>query len=381
MEIAASPVSTNYVAPQDVETNPEAAGVAGQQNAPEQSAAADTCPAPPPDGSPAPRSQSLPPDSAVPANIALQLKQSPGGGSSASGPIPESSPPASAPKQAPTPMPKPQPQPQPPASQPKSPGPQPQPLAPPPKSPSPQPQPPGPPPKSPSPQQQPPGPLPQPPRQGNAPVWPSIVTAGVTTAVDIAGKVTREIGTTKILASGRYAPRGANGRFVPTNGGDPAVKISSLTGKVNYGMSSPNPGSYVSKPGMQSGLAQGAKLAKVGDVLGKANVALAVAGVGLDVYNQWQADSKAGVSTEDKVGNAVGTAAVGAGGIVASIAVGAAIGTAIPVPIVGTVVGAVVGGVVGCAISVGLGDAARTAGREVVHGISNVARAIGDWFH
>ena len=56
----------------------QAADPASQQNAPAQDTAADT-PAAPADGTPVTRSSLLPPDSAVPANIALQLKQRPVG--------------------------------------------------------------------------------------------------------------------------------------------------------------------------------------------------------------------------------------------------------------------------------------------------------------
>jgi len=84
--ISGSPVS-GYVSPfKDLETPPQATDAASQQNAPAQGTAANT-PAAPPDGTPVTRSSSLPPDSAIPAGIALQLKAgvAPGGAATGAG--------------------------------------------------------------------------------------------------------------------------------------------------------------------------------------------------------------------------------------------------------------------------------------------------------
>jgi len=70
MEVTASSV-TGYAAPQDVEANLDAADTAGQQDTLAQDTAA------PADGTPVTRNSFLPPDSALPASIALQLKQPP----------------------------------------------------------------------------------------------------------------------------------------------------------------------------------------------------------------------------------------------------------------------------------------------------------------
>jgi LysM repeat protein len=71
MEINQSPVF-NHVASPDVETNPKATDAASQQGAQMQDIAAA-----PADGTPVTRSSSLPLDSAIPANIAIQLRQPP----------------------------------------------------------------------------------------------------------------------------------------------------------------------------------------------------------------------------------------------------------------------------------------------------------------
>jgi hypothetical protein len=68
-----SPVH-NHVAFPDVENNLDAAATAKLQNEPERNALEDTGSAVPPDGTPATRSESLPPDSAIPASIALRIK-------------------------------------------------------------------------------------------------------------------------------------------------------------------------------------------------------------------------------------------------------------------------------------------------------------------
>jgi hypothetical protein len=69
MTITTSSVS-NQAALADVQSAPEATDAAGPQDAQTQDSAAA-----PPNGTPVPRSPSLPPDSAIPANIAIQLRQ------------------------------------------------------------------------------------------------------------------------------------------------------------------------------------------------------------------------------------------------------------------------------------------------------------------
>jgi len=69
--------ASNRVA-QSIDANAQTADAAEQQGTPAQNTAPNTAAAVPADGTPVPRSNSLPPDSAVPANIARQLGLSPG---------------------------------------------------------------------------------------------------------------------------------------------------------------------------------------------------------------------------------------------------------------------------------------------------------------
>jgi len=86
MNIAAAATSISNLVVQgakDLGANPNPTDAASQPAAPAQNSAPDV-PSTPPDGTPVTRSPSLPPDTAVPANIALQLKQ-PSTGSAQSG--------------------------------------------------------------------------------------------------------------------------------------------------------------------------------------------------------------------------------------------------------------------------------------------------------
>jgi len=69
------PSTFNYLASQGAEVNPETPHAAGQQDTSGHNPVADAGTAVPPDGTPVTPSKNLPPNSAIPASIALQLMQ------------------------------------------------------------------------------------------------------------------------------------------------------------------------------------------------------------------------------------------------------------------------------------------------------------------
>ena len=168
---------------------------------------------------------------------------------------------------------------------------------------------------------------------------------------------------------GRFAPRGANGQFLPVNG------TPSWLNAWRAGQGS----NYVANPGNAAAYARWASASKW---VGRAGTVLTV---GTSAFSQWQQDANdPSLSTAERVGRA-GTAGVVTGaGAWAGAAGGAQLGAAIgslggPV---GTVIGGAVGGLVGGAIGAGVGDWVSDHvveyGGQLAEGVAEGAEAVWD---
>ncbi len=185
------------------------------------------------------------------------------------------------------------------------------------------------------------------------------------------------INVARYAQHGRFAPRGANGRYV-----------SIPSSRVSQGVMAMSQRNWQARP--HSSVVRG-QWGTVGTVAKWGGVGLAGVGGGL---NQWSQDAdRTDLSTTDRVARAGTRGALTAGGAWAGGAlggkVGAGVGFAIggpPGAAVGAIVGGIVGGVIGSGVAnevadhaVELADDAVDLAGDAVDGVTDAAGAVGDF--
>lgn len=177
---------------------------------------------------------------------------------------------------------------------------------------------------------------------------------------------------------GRFAPRGANGRYTAFKNLSARERGALTRTSWRDIRNTHNPKQWSAKPHQS---AARAKWLKVGKVAGPIGTALSFAS---GAWDQWSADEGAGYDTDERIGRAATRSALSGGGAVAGAALGAKGGAIVgsffgPAgTIVGGIAGGLIGGIVGSGVGNFVADKVVDFGGEVAGKVGDFVSDVGD---